>query len=129
MTVVDEGDNGAASAVPADGMVIYARIGRRVQVLRKERGMTQATLASLVGLTRASIVNIERGRQKFLVHTLVQMARALDIPAAELLSDAHVAHDAPLDLLLRDKPVAEQQWIRSAMDRKPKKERPPHGRP
>jgi transcriptional regulator with XRE-family HTH domain len=115
----------AADVTPlaGDGFVLYARIGRSVQALRKQRGMTQAALASLVGLTRASIVNIERGRQKFLVHTLVQMARALDVPPASFLSEADVSPQAPLDVLLRDKAPAEQVWIRSAMDRKPKKDR------
>jgi transcriptional regulator with XRE-family HTH domain len=37
-------------------------------------------------VTRASIANLELGRQRVLVHTLVQLAHILDVPAAELLS-------------------------------------------
>jgi transcriptional regulator with XRE-family HTH domain len=114
--VADEPGAGTnTSSPPSEEFTVYARIGRRVQLLRKERGMTQAALASLVSLTRASIVNIERGRQKFLVHTLIQMARALGVSTTELLTETDVSSEPPLDALLRDRAPGAQAWIRSAM--------------
>jgi transcriptional regulator with XRE-family HTH domain len=43
-------------------------------------GLTQEALASQVSLTRTSITNIEKGRQKFLLHTLFDIASALGVP-------------------------------------------------
>jgi transcriptional regulator with XRE-family HTH domain len=47
--------------------------------------VSQADLAAAVGLTRTSISNIEKGRQKMLVHTFLDIARALGIEPLELL--------------------------------------------
>ena len=47
--------------------------------------MTQEALASEIGLSRTSIVNIERGRQQLLLHTLAQISAALSISLQDLL--------------------------------------------
>ncbi len=64
---------------------IYATIGQNICKERKELGFTQAELASEVGLTRASIVNIEAGRQRMLIHTLCQIAEALGVGVIHLM--------------------------------------------
>jgi transcriptional regulator with XRE-family HTH domain len=64
---------------------IYAETGRRIRDYRKTRGVSQGRLAALVGLSRTSITNIERGRQKILLHTLAEIANALGVEAHELL--------------------------------------------
>ncbi len=50
------------------------------------KGMTQSELATAVGLTRTSITNIEKGRQKLLVHTLLDIALSLDVECARLIT-------------------------------------------
>jgi transcriptional regulator with XRE-family HTH domain len=64
---------------------LYAGIGARVQHARRQRAWTQSQLAAAVGLTRASIANLEAGRQRPPVHVAVLIARALGVPAEELL--------------------------------------------
>ena len=64
---------------------LYARIGRAIHEARRQHGLTQAELSSAVGLTRTSISNIEKGRQKILLHTFFEIARALGIDPAQLV--------------------------------------------
>ncbi len=49
--------------------------------------MTQGELAArlLPTVTRASIANLELGKQRVLAHTLVQLADALDVSVSDLL--------------------------------------------
>lgn len=56
----------------------YTRVGERIRLARKERGLTQDALADIVHLTRSSITNIERGRQKLRLHTFAALAQALE---------------------------------------------------
>lgn len=64
-----------------------ARLGQNVRALREAVGMRQADLAGLVGVSRASITNIEAGRQDTTVSVLVALANALDTTAGALLGD------------------------------------------
>jgi transcriptional regulator with XRE-family HTH domain len=59
---------------------LYRAFGRLVHLYRKRRpGMTQEKLGELVGLSRTSITNIERGRQHIALHQLFALAEALNI--------------------------------------------------
>src|SRR4051812_35337336 len=64
---------------------VYPRFGRRLRERRRARGMTQEQLGDKIGLSRASILNIEHGRQQVLLHHVVAMAMATETPLAELL--------------------------------------------
>jgi len=66
----------------------YIDLGRRILDMRRKRGITQEKLGSLLDppSTRASIANIETGKQRVLAHTLVQLAQALQIEVMELLN-------------------------------------------
>lgn len=66
---------------------IYKDIGSRIRAARLERGLSQAALAEGVGLARTSITNVERGRQRIQVHTLIDIASALDADPRSLLPD------------------------------------------
>ena len=76
--------------------------------------MTQEALAQAVDLTRTSITNVERGRQKLLVHTLVSIADALGVVPGELLPKVNGNEDA-LELALKDRSVPEREWITKAL--------------
>jgi transcriptional regulator with XRE-family HTH domain len=99
-----------------DHQAFYDEMGRRIRDARKLRkpSLTQEGLAKLVGLTRTSITNIERGRQKCLAHTLAEIAQALDIETARLIppmpSESPELRDA-----LRNRPASEKAWIMSAV--------------
>jgi transcriptional regulator with XRE-family HTH domain len=105
-----------------DQTTLYALVGKRVRQAREKRGLTQKSLASLLSLTRTSVTNIERGKQKVLVHTLVELAQALHIPLVELLGEFAVVQGSEMpewDELLKDRPRIEQEWIKAAWgDRK-----------
>jgi transcriptional regulator with XRE-family HTH domain len=57
----------------------YQLVGERVLRMRLTRELSQGKLADRVGLTRVSIVNIEKGRQRTPLHVLWQIAKALDV--------------------------------------------------
>jgi len=56
---------------------IYRDFGRKVAVLRNEAGMTQADLARRIGVSRASLANIERGEQRVYLHQVLSLLDAL----------------------------------------------------
>jgi transcriptional regulator with XRE-family HTH domain len=91
---------------------IYRVIGQRVRAERHKRKLTQDELAERVQLTRTSITNIERGRQKLLLHTLFAFAAAFEIEAKELLADICVQYDHTIKKNLpRDLSPEIQRWI------------------
>lgn len=65
--------------------MFYARFGATVRYLRNRKGLTQATLAEALNLSRSSVANIEQGRQKVFVHQLPELVSALKISYPELL--------------------------------------------
>jgi transcriptional regulator with XRE-family HTH domain len=56
----------------------YSRIGFNIRTAREKREMKQHVLAEMLGLSRASVVNIEKGRQHVTMHTLWQIAALLN---------------------------------------------------
>jgi transcriptional regulator with XRE-family HTH domain len=66
--------------------LLYKAFGSAVSARRKALDLTQAQLASKVNMSRASIANIESGRQNILLHHVYALAAALDFTkVAELL--------------------------------------------
>lgn len=63
--------------------VILQRLGRRIQSLRQQRGISQEKLATKVGISRIYMGFIEQGRSSPAVGKLYRMARALDEPIRE----------------------------------------------
>lgn len=57
---------------------IYSTVGGYIKQRRTHYGITQAELAEKVGLTRVSITNIEAGRQRVLLHTLIDILAVID---------------------------------------------------
>lgn len=67
---------------------LYEGLGALVRARREREKMTQGQLAGRIGMTRTSITNIEKGRQKVQLDTLYDIAAALDVSPAELLPSA-----------------------------------------
>lgn len=58
-------------------MDLYIALGRKVAASRKRLGLTQADLAAQISLTRASVANIETGRQRVMLHDVFALVEAL----------------------------------------------------
>ena len=65
----------------------YETLGSRFQQAREQRKMTQEQLGRALKppSTRASIANIENGKQRVLVHTLAQLAESLGVQIETLM--------------------------------------------
>lgn len=57
----------------------YVAMGARIRAYRKQRGMTQASLAESVGISTSFIGHIERGTRITSLETLVSLSNVLDI--------------------------------------------------
>lgn len=64
---------------------LYRLVGERVQRLRRKADLTQEGLANRVSMTRTSITNLEKGRQKLPLHQLLHVAEALDVDLKDLI--------------------------------------------
>lgn len=64
---------------------VYRQLGAKIQQLREALGWRQEELAKKVGLTRTSIVNIEGGNQRILLHDLDKFAKAFNCEPKVLL--------------------------------------------
>lgn len=73
----------------------YNDVGKRIKAMRIGAGMSQATLAKLIGFNRSSIANLEAGRQRIALHLFALIAEALDVdpeallPNFDLLDEVH----------------------------------------
>lgn len=71
------------------GDLIYPEIGKRLLALRKGK-FTQEQLAEELekrglSLKRASIANIEKGKQRIMLHALYEIAEVMGVEVCELL--------------------------------------------
>lgn len=58
---------------------IYRIVGAGLAARRKKLRLKQAEVADQIGLTRASLANIESGRQKLMLHQVYKLATALKV--------------------------------------------------
>ncbi len=82
----------------------YGEFGRRVTEARENASLSQGALGRRANLSRTSIVNIEKGRQRVLLHKAVELAEILKVGLPELLPP-----EPPLGL-------DEQAWMRRVLD-------------
>lgn len=66
---------------------IYRHIGAVIKTRRKFLRLTQEKLSGRLGISRASLANIETGRQRVLVHQVYSFAAELDLRPAEFLPE------------------------------------------
>jgi transcriptional regulator with XRE-family HTH domain len=76
-----------------DRRAFYRELGRVITLGRAMANLTQEELGRRLSppQTRASISNMETGRQALLAHTVVQVAGALGMPPENLLKLANKA--------------------------------------
>ena len=68
-------------------MDVRRRVGRNLQRLRRERGLSQEEFAFRCGLHRTYISGIERGVRNPTALVLEEIAEALSVPSARLLEE------------------------------------------
>jgi len=66
-----------------DSKTLYTEVGRRAAARRHVLGRTQVEVAEKMGLSRASLANIEVGRQSLLLHQVYALAAALDLQSLD----------------------------------------------
>jgi transcriptional regulator with XRE-family HTH domain len=71
------GELGQFAVMPE--MPLYRQLGRTVAARRKELRLTQVEVAVQLGLTRASLANLENGRQRIMLHQLFRLMHALQL--------------------------------------------------
>lgn len=98
---------------------LYVALGKLVQTARKQANLTQDDLARRVGLTRTSITNIERGRQKIQIHTLYALAEALGVGPDALLPQPRAEPAEEIEERLpQEMPPAEREWVKRVLTTK-----------
>jgi transcriptional regulator with XRE-family HTH domain len=99
---------------------VYQEFGRRLRDARTGRELSQAYVADHVGLSRTSITNIERGRQRISLHLAYLLAEAVRAEPGELLPNS--SNDGVVldrDLHGFDEPVRE--WVTRVVEDEGKK--------
>ncbi len=66
----------------------YFWVGRALQKLRAERGITQEQMASDLGMSRTSLANMEGGKQRAPLHIWKRAAERIKISFSDVLNYA-----------------------------------------
>jgi XRE family aerobic/anaerobic benzoate catabolism transcriptional regulator len=98
---------------------LLARLGERVRETRARRGMTRRILARDSGVSERYLAQLESGRGNGSVLLLSQVARALNLPLAELLRDENEQSIelALIQQLLQRLPAAKLAKVRAQLVR------------
>ncbi len=111
--VVDVGD-ACVYCLTVKVPALYKRLGSTVKAKRRALGLTQQQLAKQLGISRASLANVETGRQRVLVHQVYELADQLNVNVHELLPESSDAEalQALDDLLFSENvSVSQRQQI------------------
>ena len=81
--------------------LVRRQVGRSIVLLRTERELSQSDLADRADISKSYLSQIEAGHRLPSAQVLEQLARALDVPAAEISSraDVYPAAGAALGIL------------------------------
>jgi transcriptional regulator with XRE-family HTH domain len=91
-------------------MELYRRLGRLVAKRRDELGLTQGEVAQKLGLSRASLANLENGRQRIMVHQLFALVNALKLKSVlDLVSETWVPAEPLPKIKVGGAPLSPQE--------------------
>ena len=65
----------------------FKKIGKRIKIIRIERGVTQTALAKELGISQTNMSNIECGRVSVTVQNLLKLRELLHCTMAEFFKD------------------------------------------
>ena len=83
-----------AVKVKIKGKVLYKRLGEKVYLARRRKGLTQDQLAENTGLDRSYISQIENGKRNLSAKSILEISRTLNIGVGELLGQRRL-HKRP----------------------------------
>jgi transcriptional regulator with XRE-family HTH domain len=89
----------------------YRALGIQIRKARKAKRLTQEGLAEMIGLSRTSVTNVERGRQPIYAHTLALLSSALECPFGSLVPQSLLlmTDEAPQEMENLD--PQEKRWV------------------
>ena len=99
MLIIDNQVNDGQSKV-MDQHVFNRKIGENLRRLRNVARLTQDELASRIGVSRATIANMETDRQAISAYQLVRIANALNLPSLDDLLDLRSSESDDRDSVL-----------------------------
>jgi len=76
----------AISRTTLTAAALLLRIGQNITRIRRNKAMTQATLASLCKMEKASISRIESGKTNVSMFTLLAIASTLEVTVSDLVT-------------------------------------------
>ena len=74
----------------------YMLLGSRIREHRVNASLKQEALASFLKLSRASIVNIEKGRQRPSIYQIFEIGKVLNVPVSELFPTIEIEEKVTL---------------------------------
>lgn len=72
-------------------------IGRKIRQIRLEKGLTQEYISNIADVNISHISNIEKGRTKISLTTLVHVCNALDTTVDRILNGEYTSSASVLD--------------------------------
>src|SRR5271154_4481386 len=91
---------------------IYRIIGASLAARGKKMRLKQAEVADMIGLTRASLANIESGRQKLMLHQVYRLAKALQVESiTDLVPSNFSFEQASGPLMIEGSDVSDTQRV------------------
>lgn len=97
----------------------YKLLGANIRSIREEKNFKQDALAAHLGFTRISISNIETGKQKIQLHSLLELADFLNTPLIEMLPTLHSVrkeHNSKLEKKVTDTEVTDSKSMQKIKD-------------
>ncbi len=81
----------------ADKERLHGIIGENIRIAREKAGLKQETLANMLDLSRASIINIEKGRQSPPLYLIWEISNLLKVPIQSFFVRQALDADASQD--------------------------------
>ena len=95
---------------------LYSLVGNLIRSSRLQEGISQDKLARAINLTRSSVTNIEKGRQKILLDTLWQIAGILKKPIMNFIPPPEEVNMSLVEQLPDNTPTGVKTFINELVD-------------
>ncbi len=80
-----------------NGSMGFKEIGKKIQMAREEKGMTQADLAERLGISQAALSNYELGKRRLYLGQIQTLAKVLDKNVNYFIAQEKWFETDPLD--------------------------------